>query len=291
MSTTQTPLGLLETFKERHSSKAYKGNNLTQEQIDLINQSITEANSLQTPFNSQGVAVSSTEPGLARFGSIDSEAGWIVLKLRKNGGETKEDVERKRTIDASFIAQHVLMKLASYHINTSWVGGTFDQGAAEKRFQGFTIPAVISYGIENADPSFLRKVFSKIGSRTSRMPFEQLFYDSDNKRLISENDFNDSNKGKVPNYPPYLKDFLAAIRSGPSALNIQPWRFVVSEKEVHLFDAKMSSYSQFDIGIALANLHLLKDIRGGSCTFEVKDPAPSASPLSGTYIATAVYQE
>ena len=51
-------MSLIETFKQRHSFKTY------QEHIEFINQSITEANSLQTPFHSQGVEVSSTEPGI-----------------------------------------------------------------------------------------------------------------------------------------------------------------------------------------------------------------------------------
>lgn len=183
------------------------------------------------------------------------------------------------------------MKLTSNDINTSWVGGTFDENEAEKRFPEFKIPAVISYGIEKTDQSFLRKMINKIGSRTSRIPFEQLFYDEDNKRLISEKDFDQSQQGKVPDDKPYLKDFLESIRSGPSALNQQPWRFVLSGNEVHLFDVKVNSYSQFDIGIALANLHLLKEIRGGNCTFEIKSPPPNNSLFNGKYMITAVYQE
>lgn len=291
MSSEQAPLGLLETFKARHSVKTYLGKNLTQAQIDLIEQSITEANSLQTPFHSQGVEVSSTEPGLARFGSISDEAGWIVIKLQKVEGQPNEKQERKRMIDGSFIAQHALMKLASNRINTSWVAGTYNEDDAEKRFQGYKIPAVIAYGIEKTDKSFFRKMLTMVGSRTSRLLFEQLFYDIENKRSITEKDFDPSQQGKVPTYPPYMKDFLEAVRLGPSALNQQPWRFVLNGKEVHVIDAKVNGYSQFDIGIALANLDLLKEIRGGSCTFEVKKKIKIDAPFSGKYIITAIYQE
>lgn len=292
-TTTNQPLGLIETFKQRHSVKAYKGKNLTQEQIEFIAQSITEANTLQTPFHSEGVEVSTTEPGLARFGSITNEAGWIVLKLKKTeDNKQNEEIERKRVIDVSYIAQHVVMKLASNNINTSWVGGTFDENEAEKRFQGYKIPAVIAYGIEVKDVPFVRKMFNKIGSRTSRMQLNQLFFDDVNNRFVSENDFDDSKKEKnAPIYPPYLKDFLESIRLGPSALNQQPWRFVLSGKDVHFFDYKNNSYSQFDIGIALANLDLLKEIRGGHCDFEIKDPAPKFAQINGTYMTTVVYQE
>ena len=119
MSTNQEPLNLIETFKRRHSVKNYLEKNLTQDQIEFIEQSITEANTLQTPFQSEGIEVSSTDPGLARFGSISNEAGWIVLKIRINKEKKNEDLERKRIIDVSFIAQHVLMKLESHNVNSS----------------------------------------------------------------------------------------------------------------------------------------------------------------------------
>ena len=184
------------------------------------------------------------------------------------------------------------MKLAQNHINTVWIAGTYNEGEAEKRFQGFKVPAAIAYGIEQSTPHFMGRIIKLFGSSTGkRIPFEQLFYDNDNKRLITEKDFESPTPDNIPSYPSYLKDFLASLRLGPSAVNQQPWRFVLSGKEVHLFDVKSNNYSAYDIGIALANLHLLGEIRGGNCTFEIRDPAPETSPLNGTYVATAVYQE
>ncbi|KAK8863820.1 hypothetical protein M9Y10_011510 [Tritrichomonas musculus] len=288
----KAPLSLVEAFKERHSVRTYQGQNLTQEQKDIIAQSITEANSLETPFHSQGVEVSSTEPGLGRMGFISGEAGWIVEKLPIAQDQQDNDAERKRIIDVSYIAQHVVMKLAQNHINTVWIAGTYNEGEAEKRFQGFKVPAAIAYGIEQSTPHFMGRIIKLFGSSTGkRIPFEQLFYDNDNKRLITEKDFESPTPDNIPSYPSYLKDFLASLRLGPSAVNQQPWRFVLSGKEVHLFDVKSNNYSAYDIGIALANLHLLGEIRGGNCTFEIRDPAPETSPLNGTYVATAVYQE
>lgn len=299
-SQQQGPIDLVEAFKERHSVRTYQGQNLTQQQKDVISQSITEANALETPFHSPGVEVSSTEPGLGRMGFISNEAGWIVEKLPisqdQNGSndQSKEDpkvLERKQIIDVSYIAQHVVMKLAQNHINTVWIAGTYNEGEAEKRFQGFKVPAAVAFGIEQTTPHFMGRIIKFFGAAGKRLPFEELFYDNDNKRAITEKDFESPTPENVPSYPSYLQNFLTSLRLGPSAVNQQPWRFVLSGKEVHLFDVKNNNYSSYDIGIALANLHLLAEIRGGSCTFEVRDPAPEASPLNGTYVATAVYQE
>lgn len=296
-SQQQAPIGLIEAFKERHSVRTYQGQNLTQQQKDLISQIITESNQLETPFHSPGVEVSSTEPGLGRMGFISNEAGWIVEKLpiAKDQENTKEDpkvAERKQIIDVSYITQHVVMRLAENHINTVWIAGTYNEGEAEKRFQGFKVPAAVAFGIEQTTPHFMGRIIKFFGaSQGKRLPFEELFYDNDNKRAITEKDFESPAPENTPSYPSFLKDFVSSLRLGPSAVNQQPWRFVLSGKEVHLFDVKNNNYSSYDIGIALANLHLLAEIRGGSCNIEVRDPAPEASPLNGTYVATVVYQE
>ena len=212
--------------------------------------------------------------------------------MKINEGQQDEEMEKKRIVDASFIAHYALMKLTSHNISTSWIGGTFNESEVEKRFQGFKVPAVISYGIMKADDSYVLKFLRKFGSRSSRLSFEQLFYDDDNKRLIYEKDFQDQqNDDKHPSYPSYLKDFKTTFRSGPSVLNQQSWRFVLSGNAVHLFEEVCNNYSQFDNGIAIANLYLLKDIRGGKCNFDIKDPAPNVSPLKGKYVITVIYQE
>lgn len=60
-----------------------------------------------------------------------------------------------------------------------------------------------------------------------------------------------------------VKEMLQAARLAPSAMNIQPWRFVVYENRIHVFCKKeMSFLKQYqnlhyiDIGISLANLML-----------------------------------
>lgn len=67
-----------------------------------------------------------------------------------------------------------------------------------------------------------------------RLPYDQLFYDENSKKRISENALISADL--------YLKEFLFALRSGPSAIIQQPWRFVLDGNQVHLFDAKRNSY-------------------------------------------------
>lgn len=274
-------------------------------------------------LHSQGVQLDLTGPGLARFFMVSNEAGHIVLKIPKQEQENQEEnqnknqeqenqeqenknqeqenknqqqnknqflsIEQKQKIDVAYIGQHLAMKLTQNYIDSVWLAGTYNESEAERRFEGFKVPCSIAYGIESETPHFALKMVKMIGVAPKpgqRLPYEQLFYDDESKKAITEDDVNQNSS----DYPSYFKDFVTSLRSGPSAGDKQPWRFVLSGKEVHLFDARMSVFSPLDIGVALANLNLLSEIRGSSCIFEIRNPEPS-SPLGGTYIATAVYQE
>lgn len=272
------PQDLIESFKKRYSVRIFSENPLTAQQKASIEEIIKECNSLETPFHSLGVEVSSTEPGLGNPRVIRNESGFIVCKIPNRNG-----VDRTNIIDVCYIAQHALMRMTQIGVSTIWIAGTYDQHKAEQRFNGYTIPCVIAFGSGESSPNQNQRLKMMMGIPNGRFPYDQLFYDANKKKKIAEKDLDD--------YKPYMKDFLMALRSGPSAINQQPWRFVISDKEVHLFDAKFNSYSPFDIGIALANLHLLAEIRGGNCSFEMRNIQPDAPPSFGAYIATAIYDE
>lgn len=291
-----TPLNIIEAFKQRHSIRCYQGQNLTQQQKDLVEQCITEANQLETPFHSPGVELSSSHPGLSLLSVIKGEAGWIVEKLQKRKRHQPEkdeiiDEQMKQIIDVAYIGEHVVMKLAQYGIDTIWIADTYNESEAEKRFPGFNVPSAIAFGIKQTKHNSTERPIRFFGSLPGeRIPFENIFYDSVNKRLINQQDFESPPPKNVPKYPKYLKDFLTSLRSSPSAKNIQPWRFIISGKEVHLFCVNVNKYSLFDMGIALASLHLLAEIRGGTSSIVLKNPAPQPFPFKATYIATTVYK-
>lgn len=290
------PLTILEAFKSRHSIRCYQGENLTEAQKNLVEECISEANTLSTPFRSEGIELSSSTPGLSLLSVIKGEAGWIVekiLKRKRHQPEKNEviDDQMKTVIDVAYIGEHVVMKLAQYSIDTIWIADTYNESEAEKRFPGFNVPSAIAFGIKQTKKNPIQRPIRFFGSLPGeRLPFENIFYDSVNKRLIYQDDFESKDKKNVPKYPEYMKDFLTALRSSPSAKNIQPWRFVFTKKEVHLFCVIVNKYSLFDMGIALASLHLLEEIRGGNSSIVFLNPPPQPFPFKATYIATTVYK-
>lgn len=275
-------ISLLDAFKNRYSVRIYPGQQLTQHQTELIQNIIKNANSLETPFHSAGVKIALTEPGLGTpirdLTILQKESGFIACLIPNNNS-----IQRSNIIDVCYIAQHALMQLEQNNIHTFWIAGTYDRHLAEERFNGYSVPSLIAFGPGEASKEENIKLREKMGLQGGRFSFDQLFYDGIKKKKINENDLNE--------YPHYMKDFLTALRSGPSACNFQTWRFVISGKEVHLFDAKVDNYSNFDMGIALPNLHMLAELRGGKFNLEIRNPAPETPPSFGEYVATAIYAE
>lgn len=63
----------------------------------------------------------------------------------------------------------------------------------------------------------------------------------------------------------YVKEILEAARLSPSAVNAQPWRFVVYEKRIHVFAKnpklfqRHSTFEEFNFGIMLANVMIVAE--------------------------------
>jgi hypothetical protein len=77
-----------------------------------------------------------------------------------------------------------------------------------------------------------------------------------------------------------------ALQSGSSAVNKQPWRFVIAGDVVHVFTASDAAVALFDIGIALAGINLYAQAGRRTVAFEVIAEPPQ-TPLGGKYIITA----
>ena len=268
MSSEDT-VSLMEAFRARHSCRTFGGDTFPEAKMSILQQIVEEVNALPTPFGTQ-TKVSIHGPGLGRIGFIKNESGWLLGQVK---ADTPKENLRRANVDVAYRLQHAVMKMTQHKINTVWVGGTYNQGKAEKSCPDWKVPVVVAFG-EEKDPHFIWRVMKWIGTSDKRKPFEQLFYDAQANKPIKEDEAGDR------------LDLFKALQSGPSALNKQPWRFVVDGPAVHVFDAGGDGYSCFDVGIAAANLNLLGGLQGhGEIT--VRDPAPAPSPLKGTYVCTA----
>ena len=255
----QPELSLLDAFKQRHSVRSFNTNEFKPEDEEFIQKTIEEANALDVPFHT--VSTVGLHPaGLGRIGVISGENGWLLPKIPK---DTAQENLRKAIIDVSFRLHYCVMQLTKHHISTVWIAGTYSRSTAESDNPGFLCPAGIPYGIEGGT-RFLERAMKWFSGSKDRYPLEKIF--------------NTVPSGK--------EEFCEALRSGPSAINKQPWRFVFSEDntEIHLFDSSNNDYSQFDMGIALMNIYLLVKNSGHEPQFTVKDPPPQPFSSGDVYV-------
>lgn len=95
-----------------------------------------------------------------------------------------------------------------------------------------------------------------------------------------------------------LKNILKAARLAPSAVNNQPWRFIVYHDRIYIFacreflpSAPLVSMRDISIGIMLSHLTIAAEEMWMNIKLEAEDAMLKKSFKSGTYITTAFFKE
>lgn len=90
-----------------------------------------------------------------------------------------------------------------------------------------------------------------------------------------------------------MKTILRAARLAPSAMNLQPWRFIVYSDRIYVFMQKKKfslagsfGLRDFDIGIMLSHIMLAAEELWMELRTETEEPFASKSYKNGEYIAT-----
>ncbi len=177
--------------------------------------------------------------------------------------------------------ERLVLYAQSLGLGTTWIGGTMNRGNFERAMElldGEQMPCVTPLGYP-ADKMSLRETMMRRGVKAgSRSAFGEVFFDgSFGKPLTPER------AGK-------LAEPLEAVRLGPSAVNKQPWRVVVTEDAAHFYVKKVKgipvpSMQKIDLGIALCHFALTAEDLGIATEFVILD---SGMPTSGDaeYIAS-----
>lgn len=95
-----------------------------------------------------------------------------------------------------------------------------------------------------------------------------------------------------------VKNILKAVRLAPSAMNIQPWRFIVYSDRIYIFScreflpsAAMAGMRDLSMGIMLSHLSIAAEELWINLKIEVEEQMVKKSYKSGSYVATALIQE
>lgn len=95
-----------------------------------------------------------------------------------------------------------------------------------------------------------------------------------------------------------VKNILKAARLAPSAMNTQPWRFIVYHDRIYIFackeflpSASVISMRELSIGIMLSHLTIAAEEMWMNIKLEVEEAMLKKSYKSGTYVTTAYIKE
>lgn len=95
-----------------------------------------------------------------------------------------------------------------------------------------------------------------------------------------------------------MKNVLKAVRLAPSAMNSQPWRFIVYRDRIYIFacreffpSAALFAMRELSIGIMLSHLSIAAEEMWMDWKLEVEKNMEKKSYKSGAYVATAFFRE
>ncbi|MBR3402130.1 MAG: nitroreductase [Parasporobacterium sp.] len=179
--------------------------------------------------------------------------------------------------------EKIVLFAESLGIGTTWIAGTMDRKAFEHAMgvsDNEVMPCVSPLGYPAVKMSLRETLMRKGVKADSRFDFEKLFFDGTFEKPLSEQNAGDY---KLP---------LEMVRLGPSATNSQPWRIVLCEDQIHLYEKHSRGYGsnawdvqKIDMGIAMCHFELGAVECGLHPVFHVEDPCiPGAEGL--TYIAS-----
>ena len=266
-----------QTMVNWRSVRRYDQQPLSERTLDRIQTEAREVEAL-VPQNRFALSVRDVVTGddlvaaLGAYGRILSPTHFMVPYI------VGADAASLLT-DLAYRTHQVVVKMASQGIGCCYIGSLGRETTLRARYvlrREARVGAIVIFGYPakavtgRAINTTLRRV---MGSH-ARKPLDELFFQNHFRR---------------PQAPPQrLQPLLEAGRHAPSALNVQPWRFLLRRKTLYLFVKKENprygkdlkqDYRLFDAGICMANITLALRARSGSAQWRFLDASgPDVPP-------------
>lgn len=250
---------MMETIRRRRSVRTFDGSTLRDEDRKKI---LEFAEKVENPY--------------------DLPITWKILEAKRYGlnspvivgcdvyiaGKMMRALHAEEAFGYTF--EKIVLFAESLGIGTTWIAGTMNRDAFERAMavsSDEVMPCVSPLGYPSRKMSVREALMRKGVGADSRLEFGELFFDEVYGRALA--------KEKAGG----LTDALEAVRLGPSAVNKQPWRVILSGDKVHFYEKHSKGFvsekwdtQKIDMGIALCHFELVARESGYSVCFEVADP-------------------
>lgn len=265
-------LGSAETIiSERRSVRGFNGEALSDSQKELIKQALnTGRNPFRAAHRFDFVNTKLGKDGekLGTYGIIKGASDYLISAMTL-GPEHLEAL--------GFDMEYAVLEAESMGLGSCWLGGTFNKGQFAKAMglgQNEILPIVLPVGKPANKDGLMGRLIRSVAGSNDRKPFEQLFFDGDFTKGLSENEAGSA------------LEALEAVRRAPSASNKQPWRVVKQEKRFDFYMEPTKGYSdrlgydiqRVDLGIAVCHFDAIMMSKGLVGQWQKKDDLRSSNP-------------
>lgn len=230
----------IELLKKRHSVRSYAPVSLDDDVRNRLRSEVTYINTheaglnFQLCFNDSGAF-----SGLSRsYGMFRNVGNYLAAVIDPTFPDAFER--------AGYYSEQFALECVKIGLGSCFVGGTFSRGHLSAQVEVYEkVPFVVAFGIpEEAKTTFIGRMTARMAHRKVRLP-------------------RDFFAGTDPEYEkalgmfPWLGTALEAVACAPSALNKQPVRLRVAEKEgvmgIGAFTMDPEKYA-VELGIAKFNV-------------------------------------
>lgn len=228
-----------EAIKIRKSRRHYKREGLPDNLVSHIRQLCTE---FTFPEARAELVLDDSgdifKGALGSYGKIKGSPAYVAFIGNSNYPHYNERV--------GYLGEGIILECTQLGLATCWVGGFFRPEAVAKQIglnTGEKVLAVTPVGYAEDGYSIEEKLLSGMAKSKNRKELKEL------AKGLERNE-----------WPLWVSTALEAARLAPSAVNRQPWRFLVNPERVTvLLDSEKDSYNipkRLDCGIAMLHLEL-----------------------------------
>ncbi|MFW6022415.1 MAG: nitroreductase family protein [Halanaerobiaceae bacterium] len=236
-------------IESRQSTRTYKNKIVPQEIVESLKEFIAYVNN-----RVEGVrAVFVVDGGRKVVQTIIGSYG-IIKGVRSYIAFIADEDDERFPEKLGYLGEMCVLEATSLGLDTCWISGTFKPGVVERQIkieEGEKVVAITPVGYGKEKKSIIEKIMKKMVSSRERKSLEEL-----------------CPEGYQENWPEWIKTSLELARIAPSAVNKQPWRFIISddEKRIKIYpdSAEKLERKRLDCGIAM--LHI--EIGARSCGIE-----------------------
>jgi nitroreductase len=247
-----TTLSLQEAIRVRHSTRRYADQTVSEEIRRQLFDRAAEAEHLHTPGvrlelvngREQVASILSRYAGI--YGLVQG-APHLIL------GILSEDSDGAR-LDLGYVLEQVVLEATRLGADTCWMTGSYEPDEAAQAVEvasGESVAAAIALGYAREDrlARLHDTVVRRMAGAHQRKPLEELVFDG---RWGEPWHTQEADEAMVK--------MLEAARLAPSAINRQPWRFVLRPGEIH-GTVRAVDTGPIDAGITMSHITLVaKDV-------------------------------